>query len=102
MSNIVAYIAGKITDEPNHKELFAKVEIKLIQDGWTVLNPCILPPTLPKHEDYMHICKAMIDVADAVFFLENWRDSKGAKIEFEYAMKKDKPRILKDMPMVFG
>ena len=96
MSNIVAYIAGKITDEPNHKELFAKVEAKLTQDGWTVLNPCILPPTLRKHEDYMHICKAMIDVADAVFFLKNWRDSKGATMEFEYACKNKKLAIVEE------
>ena len=35
-------------------------------------------------EDYMRICFAMIDVADAVVFLPNAADSAGARLERAY------------------
>ena len=44
-----------------------------------------------EYEDYMHIDFAMIDVADMVYFLNDWQDSPGAIREHEYAAKHDKP-----------
>lgn len=42
------------------------------------------------YEDYMHICFAMIDVADLVVLMKNWESSTGAKREFEYASNRGK------------
>lgn len=36
--------------------------------------------------DYMRICFAMIDTADAIYLLKDWRSSFGASIERNYAM----------------
>ena len=69
------YIAGKITNEPNHKEIFAKAEGKLKREGYTVLNPATLPDGM-HYEDYMEICFSMIRQADEVYFIDNWRDRK--------------------------
>jgi len=80
------YIAGKITGLPELEAMinFLNAECKLKGEGHTPLNPSVLPSGF-EHEEYMHICYAMIDVCDAVCFLENWKDSKGARLEHKYA-----------------
>lgn len=84
------YIAGKITGLENYKELFYKAEIYLKDKGCTVMNPSVLPSQGWTHKEYLHICKAMIDVCDCIYFLSNWADSKGALQEHEYAIKNNK------------
>ena len=86
------YIAGKITGHENYKADFKKAELDLRLQGHKVLNPADTVARIDglKHEEYLHICLAMIDVADAVAFLPNWKDSKGAKMEMEYAKKANK------------
>ena len=83
------YIAGKITDNPGYKEQFAEAEAKLASQGHTTMNPTILPQGF-EHSEYMTVCLSMIDVCDGVFFLTNWRDSKGAKAEHRYAKQSRK------------
>lgn len=78
------YIAGKITGLKNYKELFKKAEDRLISKGNVCMNPAVLNPGFEHHE-YMKVCFAMINVCDIVYFLNNWEDSKGAKMEYEYA-----------------
>jgi hypothetical protein len=81
------YLAGKITGNPNFKDDFKKAELELRLQGHKVLNPADTIARIDglKHEEYLHICLAMIDVADAVAFLPNWKDSKGAKKERNHA-----------------
>lgn len=79
------YIAGKITGEPNYKEKFDIAATSLEAQGHIVLNPAELPEgMLPA--DYMRICFAMIDTADAIYLLKGWYSSSGASIERNYAM----------------
>lgn len=79
------YIAGKITSEPNYKEKFDIAATSLEAQGHIVLNPAELPEgMLPA--DYMRICFAMIDTADAIYLLKDWYSSSGASIERNYAM----------------
>ena len=55
------------------------------EQGHIVLNPAELPEgMLPA--DYMRICFAMIDTADAIYLLKGWYSSSGASIERNYAM----------------
>ena len=90
------YIAGKITGLPDYQQKFRAAEIKLNEKGYKkVINPCCLPVNLD-YEQYMPICFAMIDVADAVFFLDNWEDSDGAKREMSYALAKKKEIMYED------
>ena len=77
------YIAGKITGDPNYREKFQKAQDVLEAKGFTVLNPLVLPGGMTP-ADYMRICFAMIDSADAVFFLHDWASSKGARLERQY------------------
>lgn len=77
------YIAGKITGDPGYRDKFAAAEIQLGWQGNTVLNPAELPEGMAP-ADYMRICFAMIDVADAVVFLPDAAESAGARLEREY------------------
>jgi hypothetical protein len=83
------YIAGKITDNPNYKEQFAEAEKNFVSQGHTVLNPSFLPFGF-EQDEYMAICYSMIDVCEAVCFLSNWKGSKGANKEYDYAEEKGK------------
>lgn len=87
------YIAGKITNCPNFKANFAAAEKDLIEQGYLVMNPAILPEGFEWHE-YMRICFAMIDACDIVYFLPNWKESKGAIREKEYAENNKKHLIV--------
>ncbi len=83
------YIAGKITGNEDYRAQFKCREMILKLEGHTVLNPADLPAGLEHHE-YMHICRSMIDVSEAVSFLDNWKDSPGAQMEHEYAIEQGK------------
>ena len=93
------YIAGKITGLPR-----AAIELKfeaaasaLTAEGHDVFIPTVLPAyeSVP-HEDYMHICYAMIDICDAIFLLDDWQKSKGARMECQYAADWRKKIIYQD------
>ena len=74
------YIAGKITGDKGYREKFAAVEAALWAQGFTVINPAVLPEGI-RPADYMRICFAMVDIADEVVFLPDWQESQGAKLE---------------------
>lgn len=78
------YIAGKITGLDNYKEIFAEVEAELVEQGHEIMNPAVLPAGF-EWDEYMHICFAMIDVCEGVYFITNWEDSPGATKEHYYA-----------------
>jgi hypothetical protein len=80
------YLAGKITDNNNYKQEFNSAAKELEKEGHIVLNPSLLPFGFA-HKEYLHICFAMIDVCDAIFFLPNWKKSIGAKMERDYAIQ---------------
>lgn len=78
------YIAGKVRGLKNYREIFKAVETKLQAKGHITLNPAELPEGLDPN-DYMRICIPMLDAADTIYLLSNWKDSEGAKIEKAYA-----------------
>ena len=82
------YVAGKISglEKKDIDEKFEKAKADLICKGHSVFIPSVLPAydDVP-HEDYMHVCYAMIDICDAVYMLSDWQQSKGARQELQYA-----------------
>lgn len=77
------YIAGKITGDPDYRAKFADAQRQIEAQGHIVLNPATLPEGM-EPKDYMRICFAMIDVADAVVFLSDAAESAGARLEMAY------------------
>lgn len=81
---VKVFISGKITGDPNYKEKFKKAEDWLKDHNFNVLNPAVIPETLPI-SDCMNICINMLSAADWVYMLSDWEESRGARIEHEYA-----------------
>lgn len=91
MNEIKIYIASKITgEEETYKVKFAAKEKELQEMGYIVMNPAVLPYPGFEHSEYMHICKAMIDVCDMILLFGNWKESDGANQELVYAFEKNK------------
>ena len=84
------YIAGPITGKFDYRKKFKKAEELLISQGHIVINPSTLPSGL---SDYMPICKAMIDQAEGIYFLDGWKDSIGSNEENEYGTEKGKEKF---------
>ena len=90
---MIVYIGGKMTGLPDlGRSRFARAEERLQEAGHIVINPAVLPDGLAP-DAYMPICLAMLDAADAIFLLDNWRESPGAQLELGYARYQGK-RIL--------
>ena len=87
------YIAGKITGDVGYREKFAAAEEKLVREGYIVLSPAVLPEGMST-ADYMRICFAMIDVADKVAFLDDFLESQGARLEWDYCAYTKKEVVL--------
>lgn len=94
------YISGKITGNPNYEEEFSLREKTLRENGYLTINPVTEGKRLlkelgrePTWEDYMNMSYHLIDECDGVSYLDNWKDSKGAKLEHEYAVGHNKPTI---------
>ncbi|MDK9607088.1 DUF4406 domain-containing protein [Lelliottia wanjuensis] len=81
------YIAGPMTGIPEYnRPAFFDAAAQLVDRGHTVLNPATLPNGLTQPQ-YMDICCAMLRCADAVFLLEGWEQSAGARAERALAEK---------------
>ena len=91
---MVVFISGPMTGMPDfNRAAFFRAQEFLEENGFTVLNPAILPTDLPETA-YMPICLAMLDQCDCFFMLDGWVHSEGAGIELSYAMKQGKYRLI--------
>lgn len=90
---MIIYIAGPMTGKDNYnREGFTQAHIFIESKGHTPLNPAKLPRNLDDKK-YLPICMTMIDAADAVYMLDGWEDSLGAKAEIAYARRQGKAII---------
>lgn len=83
------YISGPITGTDDHFRRFAEAEVALKDKGFQVINPQRLGSILPEdatHDDFMKICYPLLEMADVIYMLENWKNSKGAVAEYAYAV----------------
>lgn len=79
------YISGPITGTDDYMERFAKAEQKLQAEGYTVFNPAKVNAGMPEgttYEEYMSIAYTLLKMADTIYMLRGWRNSKGAYSEY--------------------
>ena len=89
------YISGAITGVKHADKLFAKAEEKLELEGYEVVNPYKFGEQLkkeyekenkfPKYENYMRGDIELLINCDAIYLLDNWGTSKGARLEKKIA-----------------
>ena len=88
---IRVYISGKITGTDDYIERFEVAERKLIAQDYETVNPATmlsLLPTSTTHKEYMHVSYALLDICDGIYLMDGWKDSKGAMLEYDYALEK--------------
>lgn len=90
------YISGKISglSKDEYETHFREAEKKLETTGHSVINPAKVNGMLPddtSYEEYMKMSMCMLSMCDAIYMLDNWRDSPGAKKELEAAMANGMP-----------
>lgn len=83
------YISGKITGTTDYIQRFERAE-KALSKYYTVINPAKVNAQLPKEtvwEEYMKMSMCMLEMCNAIYMLKGWEDSKGARLEYKYAVE---------------
>lgn len=95
------YISGPITDDPDFMQHFTAAETKLKERGHQVLNPIVWAKEGLKleYDEYMKLDLAMLSICDAIYMLPGWANSKGAKIELDYAADRKKRIFYEGEPL---
>lgn len=80
---MLVYLSGKITGKENYKFDFQLAREKLEKQGHTVINPTDikLPSNCDSWKDYMMVCINLLEKADAILMLKDYKESRGATIE---------------------
>lgn len=85
LAGVRVYIAGPMTGLAHfNRPAFFAAEAYLHGLGARVMNPAILPDGF-SHDAYMRIAIPMLMECEAVAFLPDWQQSKGARKEFTRA-----------------
>ena len=97
------YISGKITNNQNYKEQFKNAVYFIIdqkeklfpnENEITYFNPAeVKLPDTATWEDYMRYDLKVLLECQAIFMLDGWKESEGAKTE-HYIAKKLKMKII--------
>jgi chromosomal replication initiation ATPase DnaA len=87
------YISGKISGLPwdKVKEKFEKAKNYLESVGYEVLDPTVLNPPERSWAESMKVDIRELVSCDALVLLSDWFNSKGAKFEYEIALKVNMP-----------
>lgn len=91
------YIAGPMRGKKeNNAEVFARAEARLRRRGFTVINPLNIGRSIAPDEfiasdadllkTVMRIERMLIRHCDAIYLLEGWKESEGAKAELVTAI----------------
>jgi len=81
------YISGKMSglSEDEFKSLFKEAEVKLIEEGYDVVNPCEIDYIPEDYAGQFLTALEALSKCDAIYMLDNWEDSNGAKSEYWFA-----------------
>ena len=98
------YISGAISGRPfaEVEKQFAEAEERVINWQYVAINP--LKNGLPKDSrwhEHMMADLAMLLTCGAIYMLEGWEKSDGAKIEHTFAIKMDIPIIYEKRPHTY-
>ena len=86
------YISGPITNTPDYISNFSAAEhnLKSEYQNAEIINPTVLDKLPLEYDEYMKLDLMLLDMCDAIYMMNGWEKSKGACIEFGYALAKGK------------
>lgn len=82
------YISGKITGTDDYLQRFERAEKHLNnRDITDVINPAKVNSYLPElsYSQYIKMSLCMLEMCDTIYMLNDWENSIGAKLEWEFA-----------------
>lgn len=87
---MIGYLSGPITGHKDYRHQFAKAAAALKEMGYHIINPAELCQVLPgeqmSYESILQIDLELLGRADYLVQLPGWESSKGACIEYGYAL----------------
>ncbi len=87
------YLSGPISSDPHYERKFKAAALKLEARGYDVINPAELTKTIGTSFTYDEIMQLDLDIlikCDALVQLRGWGKSRGANIEYGFALAADK------------
>lgn len=93
------YISGAITGTDDYMDRFTKAEKRLTEEGHAVYNPAHANSYMPEgtgYEEYMKISFCLLEMAEAIYMLKGWENSKGANREYGYALGREMEIFMED------
>ena len=91
------YISGPISGTGDYLERFDQAEYEINKNLNLrydhIINPANVLDQLPIYEldysDVMKLCLDLLSMCDSIYMLHGWERSKGAKLEYQYAVTND-------------
>ena len=82
------YISGPMTGVDNYEDNFERAEKYLIALGYEVINPSKVDASLPQmnYFEYLDIDLYLLSKCQAIYMLNGWNNSNGAKEELKTAL----------------
>lgn len=91
----MVYISGPISNDQDYMKKFTKTAIDLVYGKYVeshsdIINPARVLNTLPvqklQYDDLMKLCLDLLSMCDTICMMKGWQESKGACIEYQYAV----------------
>ena len=81
------YISGKMSGlkEEEFKAIFKEAEEELLGKGYEVVNPCEIDYIPEDYAGQLLIALGELAKCDAIYLLDNWVESNGARCEYWFA-----------------
>ena len=81
------YLSGRMSglEEEEFKAIFKEAEEELIEMGYEVINPCEIDYIPEDYAGQLLIALGELAKCDAIYLLENWKESNGARCEYWFA-----------------
>jgi hypothetical protein len=90
------YVSGRITGDATYQEKFLKAENTLREAGFEPVNPAACIPAKTEWPQAMRKVVRLMLECDGVALLDDWADSRGARIEVRLARDVGIPAMLLD------